>query len=57
MIKWPWKTNELQAEPLDLWLPAISIPLLAPLNDAERQRLINIAGQLLRQNALFPYRS
>ncbi|PWC16091.1 DgsA anti-repressor MtfA [Brenneria corticis] len=54
MIKWPWKTNELQAEPLDLWLPAISIPLLAPLNDEERQRLINIAGQLLRQKRLIP---
>ncbi|RLM25739.1 DgsA anti-repressor MtfA [Brenneria alni] len=54
MIKWPWKTNERRAETLDRWQPAMSIPLLAPLSDAERQRLINVAGQFLKLKRLIP---
>lgn len=54
MIKWPWKTNELQVEALDRWQPAVAIPLLAPLSDKEQSRLINIADQFLKLKRLIP---
>ncbi|MFC3396021.1 DgsA anti-repressor MtfA [Brenneria rubrifaciens] len=54
MIKWPWKTNISQTETLERWQAAISIPLLAPLNAAERQCLTSIADQFLKLKRLIP---
>lgn len=54
MIKWPWKTNECPTETLEQWQPAMSIPLLAPLSDAERQKLIMIAEKFLKLKRLIP---
>ncbi|PWC16202.1 DgsA anti-repressor MtfA [Brenneria roseae subsp. roseae] len=54
MIKWPWKTNECPMETLEHWQPAMSIPLLAPLSDAERKKLVPIAEQFLKIKRLIP---
>lgn len=54
MIKWPWKTNELQIDVRDRWQPAMAIPLLAPLSDKERMQLVNIADQFLKLKRVIP---
>ncbi|MDX5627212.1 MULTISPECIES: DgsA anti-repressor MtfA [unclassified Brenneria] len=54
MIKWPWKTNEPQVDVQDRWQSAMAIPLLAPLSDRERTRLVNIADQFLKLKRVLP---
>lgn len=54
MIKWLWKANQPQAEMLAQWREALNIPLLAPLNEEEQQRLISVARHLLQQKRLVP---
>ncbi len=54
MIKWPWKTNDLQADKWEAWQDALNIPLFASLNDQEQKRLVHIASQLLHQKRLVP---
>lgn len=56
MIKWPWKTQQPQAETLAQWQDALAIPLLSPLDEQEQQRLIAVAGQILQQKASSPCR-
>ena len=52
MIKWLWKANQPQAEMLAQWREALNIPLLAPLNEQEQQRLASVASYLLQQKRL-----
>lgn len=52
MIKWLWKANQPQAEMLAQWREALNIPLLAPLNEEEQQRLVSVASHLLQQKLL-----
>ncbi len=54
MIKWLWKANQPQAEMLAQWREALNIPLLAPLNEEEQQRLVSVASHLLQQKRLVP---
>ena len=54
MIKWLWKANQPQAEMLAQWREALNIPLLAPLNKEEQQRLVSVASHLLQQKRLVP---
>ncbi|AUH00316.1 DgsA anti-repressor MtfA [Pectobacteriaceae bacterium CE70] len=54
MIKWQWKTHQPDPETLQQWQPALSIPLLTPLNDTEQQKLVTLARQFLRQKRLVP---
>lgn len=54
MIKWLWKANQPQAEILAQWHEALSIPLLAPLNEPEQQRLVSVASHLLQQKRFVP---
>jgi MtfA peptidase len=54
MIKWPWKTQQPQAETLAQWQDALAIPLLSPLDEQEQQRLIAVAGQILQQKSIVP---
>jgi len=54
MIKWPWKSNELQTDKWQQWQDALDIPLFASLDEPERQRLVKVAGQLLSQKRLVP---
>lgn len=54
MIKWLWKANKPQAEMLAQWHEALNIPLLAPLNEPEQQRLVSVASQLLQQKRFIP---
>lgn len=54
MIKWPWKNSQPQVQTLEHWQAAISIPLLAPLSDEERQQLVTLADQFLKQKRLIP---
>ncbi|AJI94877.1 protein mtfA [Yersinia ruckeri] len=54
MIKWLWKANQPQAEVLVQWHEALAIPLLAPLDEAEQQRLVSVASQILQQKRMVP---
>lgn len=54
MIKWPWKNTQPQVQTLEHWHAAMSIPLLAPLSDEERQQLVALADQFLKQKRLIP---
>ncbi|RAT18581.1 DgsA anti-repressor MtfA [Lonsdalea populi] len=53
-MKWQWKTSPPSPEEGTAWQSALSIPLLAPLDECERQRLVNLAQQFLRQKRLVP---
>ncbi|AJC65966.1 MULTISPECIES: DgsA anti-repressor MtfA [Dickeya] len=52
MMKWQWKSPTPDAF-LD-WQQALSIPLLTPLAEAERQQVVMVARQFLRQKRLVP---
>ena len=54
MIKWPWKTQQPQAETLAQWQDALAIPLLSPLDEQEQQRLIS--GLIKQREAWQPAR-
>ncbi|MFP1914430.1 DgsA anti-repressor MtfA [Lonsdalea quercina] len=53
-MKWQWKTSSPSPEEGAAWQTALSIPLLAPLDERERRQLINLAQQFLRQKRLVP---
>ncbi|QDX30424.1 DgsA anti-repressor MtfA [Dickeya poaceiphila] len=52
MMKWQWKS--LTPDTFSDWQQALSIPLLTPLAENERQHLITVARQFLRQKNLVP---
>ncbi|WP_226093671.1 DgsA anti-repressor MtfA [Dickeya oryzae] len=52
MMKWQWKSPTPDAF-LD-WQQALSIPLLTPLAEPERQQVVMVARQFLRQKRLVP---
>ncbi|BEM58715.1 protein MtfA [Serratia marcescens] len=57
MIKWPWKAtqpSQPEADTQAQWRDALAIPLLSPLNEQERQRLVAVAGQILQQKRIVP---
>ncbi|SUI55599.1 Mlc titration factor A [Serratia marcescens] len=57
MIKWPWKATQPSQPQADIeaqWQDALAIPLLSPLNEQERQRLVAVAGQILQQKRIVP---
>ncbi|WP_350313671.1 DgsA anti-repressor MtfA [Dickeya fangzhongdai] len=52
MMKWQWKSPTPDA--FSDWQQALSIPLLTPLAETERQRIVILARQFLRQKRLVP---
>ncbi len=52
MIKWPWKSDDDATTSGLPWQQALAIPLLAPLDEGERQNLIALASRFLRQKRL-----
>lgn len=54
MIKWPWKGGDDAVESGLPWQQALDIPLLASLNEGERQALCQLATRFLRQKRLVP---
>lgn len=53
-MKWQWKTSPSSSEEGTAWQSALSIPLLAPLDERERRRLVDLAQHFLRQKHLVP---
>ncbi|UCZ75707.1 DgsA anti-repressor MtfA [Dickeya zeae] len=52
MMKWQWKSPTPDA--FSDWQEALSIPLLTPLAEPERQQIAMVARQFLRQKRLVP---
>lgn len=52
MFKWPWKDDERAAGAELPWQQALAIPLLAALDQSERQALVALAARFLRQKRL-----
>ncbi|WP_219953075.1 DgsA anti-repressor MtfA [Dickeya zeae] len=52
MMKWQWKSPTPDA--FSDWQQALSIPLLTPLAEPERQQVVMVARQFLRQKRLVP---
>lgn len=54
MIIWPWETALPQTDTHAQWRDAQAFPLLSPLNEQERQRLVAIAGRILQHQRIVP---
>ncbi|WP_192458503.1 DgsA anti-repressor MtfA [Musicola keenii] len=54
MMKWQWKNPISTMNEVSEWRQALSIPLMAPLEESEHQRIVMVAKQFLRQKRLVP---
>lgn len=54
MIKWPWQESDTSQVLSPLWENALAIPVLAPLNPEEQQKLVRLASRFLQHKRLVP---